>query len=130
MHRASVPVSRDITWGDYVMSYPRIRHALRIATVCAWVAAGFAAAACIASGVHATVGRILIVATLLAVITCTTLIVDVMIGLAEQLAERFTATQPSAEAVAARAILLGREITRDQYEAGAHLPRLSDYRGR
>lgn len=108
------------------MSYEWVRRCLRIAAVLSWVAGVAAAVACTAAGVDSTVARELGIGILIAVITGAAAVVEVVVSVGE----RVMARMPAADELAARAVLRGRELARDEFEALSEVPRISDYRSR
>jgi hypothetical protein len=110
------------------MSVESIRRLLRILTLCAW--AGGIAAACAStySGHRTTATQLILVAVLIAVVTCTTAGIEVFL----EATARIVAAMPTSEEIASRALLAGKLLAEKEAEvaAAADLPRISDYRGR
>lgn len=106
------------------MSVESIRRILRTATMLSWASGVAAIITYDYSGEHVSLGDIIRGAILIATITCTAAVVEVMVGVAE----RIVAAMPAADEVAARALLAGQQIAQERHDAEAALPRISDYR--
>lgn len=106
------------------MSVESIRRILRTATMLVWASGVVGIITYDYSGKHVSPADIIRGAILIATITCTTAIVEVIVGITGRIIQ----AMPAADEVAARALLAGQQIAQEQHDAESELPRISDYR--
>lgn len=108
------------------MSYQSVRTTVRIAAALSWFGVVAAAVACSAMGHDAKLDQILRITILIVIITATLAVVEVTASAADRIVE----AMPSADEIAARAILHGKVLTREELERQADILPISDYRQR